>query len=179
MRVLVTGGAGFIGSAVCRHLVGERGDEVLNFDKLTYAGNPASLAEIAASPRYRFRQGDVADLPAIRAAFEDFAPEAVIHLAAETHVDRSIDSARPFVDANVLGVFGLLEAARDYLRRARRRWRRGSGCCTFPPTRCSARWAPRAPSTRPRPIARPRPTRPPRRRATTWRGPGRPPTGCR
>jgi len=118
MRVLVTGGAGFIGSAVCRHLVGERGDTVLNFDKLTYAANPASLAEIAGTPRYRFRQGDVADLPAIRAAFEDFAPEAVIHLAAETHVDRSIDSARPFIDANVLGVFGLLEAARDYVKRA-------------------------------------------------------------
>jgi dTDP-glucose 4,6-dehydratase len=118
MRVLVTGGAGFIGSAVCRHLVGERGDDVLNVDKLTYAANPASLTEIAASPHYRFRQGDVADQPAMRAAFEDFAPEAVIHLAAETHVDRSIDSARPFVDANILGVFGLLEAARDYLKRA-------------------------------------------------------------
>jgi dTDP-glucose 4,6-dehydratase len=118
MRVLVTGGAGFIGSAVCRHLVGERGDAVLNFDKLTYAANLASLSEIADSPRYRFRRGDVADLPGISAAFEDFAPEAVIHLAAETHVDRSIDDPRPFVDTNVLGVFGVLEAARGYLKRA-------------------------------------------------------------
>jgi dTDP-glucose 4,6-dehydratase len=118
MRVLVTGGAGFIGSAVCRCLVGARGQAVLNFDKLTYAANPASLAEIAGSPRYAFRHGDVADAAAIGAAFADFQPEAVIHLAAETHVDRSIDSARPFVDANVLGVFQLLEAARAYLARA-------------------------------------------------------------
>jgi dTDP-glucose 4,6-dehydratase len=118
MRILVTGGAGFIGSAVCRHLVGERGDEVLNLDKLTYAANLASLAEIEAAPNYRFRQADVADAAALRAAFGDFAPQAVMHLAAETHVDRSIDSARPFIDANVLGVFSLLEEVRGYLKRA-------------------------------------------------------------
>jgi dTDP-glucose 4,6-dehydratase len=118
MRVLVTGGAGFIGQAVCRHLVAERGDDVLNFDKLTYAANPASLADLAGAPRYAFRQGDVADAAAIGDAFEAFRPEAVIHLAAETHVDRSIDSARPFVDANVLGVFTLLETVRAYLKRA-------------------------------------------------------------
>jgi dTDP-glucose 4,6-dehydratase len=117
MRILVTGGAGFIGSAVCRHLVGQD-DEVLNFDKLTYAANLASLADIEASPRYRFRRGDVADAAAVRAALADFEPEAVIHLAAETHVDRSIDSARPFLETNVMGVFTLLEAVRDYLRGA-------------------------------------------------------------
>ncbi|MFI4933467.1 MAG: dTDP-glucose 4,6-dehydratase [Caulobacterales bacterium] len=116
MRVLVTGGAGFIGSAVCRHLVGERGDEALNFDKLTYAANLASLAPIDASPRYRFVQGDICDPMALRAAFDGFRPDAVIHLAAETHVDRSIDGARPFIDANVTGVFTLLEAVRAYLR---------------------------------------------------------------
>jgi dTDP-glucose 4,6-dehydratase len=108
MRILVTGGAGFIGSAVCRHLVGERGETVLNFDKLTYAANLASLAQIDASPHYRF----------VAAVLADFQPQALMHLAAETHVDRSIDSARPFIDANVLGVFTLLEAVRDYLRRA-------------------------------------------------------------
>jgi dTDP-glucose 4,6-dehydratase len=118
MRMLVTGGAGFIGSALCRHLVGERGDEVLNFDKLTYAANLASLAEIDASPRYRFQRGDVGDAAAIGAALEGFRPDAVMHLAAETHVDRSIDSARPFIDTNVTGVFTLLEAIRDYLRGA-------------------------------------------------------------
>ncbi len=118
MRILVTGGAGFIGSALCRHLVAERGDQVLNFDKLTYAANLASLGEVDASPNYRFVQGDVADPAAVADAMTSFRPEAVMHLAAETHVDRSIDSARPFIDANVLGVFTLLEAIRDYLRRA-------------------------------------------------------------
>jgi dTDP-glucose 4,6-dehydratase len=115
MRIMVTGGAGFIGSAVCRHLVAERGDAVLNFDKLTYAANLASLAPIAASPLYRFQQGDVTDATALAAAFEAFEPQAVIHMAAETHVDRSIDSARPFIEANILGVFTLLETARAYL----------------------------------------------------------------
>ena len=115
MRVLVTGGAGFIGSAVCRLLVSERNDQVLNFDKLTYAANLASLAPIEASSGYRFVQGDIVDSDALRAAFNAFQPEAVIHLAAETHVDRSIDSARPFIDTNVVGVMVLLEAARDYL----------------------------------------------------------------
>ena len=118
MRILVTGGAGFIGSALCRHLIGERGDTVLNFDKLTYAANLASLAEIEASPNYRFVRGDVADAAAVTEAMDAFQPDAVMHLAAETHVDRSIDSARPFIDTNVIGVLTLLEAARDYLRRA-------------------------------------------------------------
>src|SRR5579864_5192624 len=118
MRVLVTGGAGFIGSAVCRHLVGERGDEVLNLDKLTYAACLGSLAPVDSSPRYRLVQGDVADADLLARVFGEFAPEAIVHLAAETHVDRSIDSARPFVETNVLGVLTLLEATRDYLRRA-------------------------------------------------------------
>jgi dTDP-glucose 4,6-dehydratase len=118
MRILVTGGAGFIGSAVCRHLVGSEGAEVLNLDKLTYAANLASLAEVDAAPGYRFVQGDVADAAQLAAVFAEFAPEAVIHLAAETHVDRSIDSAAPFIETNVVGVFTLLEAARAYLKTA-------------------------------------------------------------
>ena len=116
MKIIVTGGAGFIGSAVCRYLVGERGDTVLNYDKLTYASNLASLAPIAASPRYAFVQGDVADANALADAFESFQPDAVIHMAAETHVDRSIDSPRPFIDSNILGVYNLLETVRSYLR---------------------------------------------------------------
>ena len=115
MRILVTGGAGFIGSAVCRRLVGERGETVLNFDKLTYAANLASLAPVEASPNYRFQKGDVADAGQLTAAFEAFEPEAVLHMAAETHVDRSIDSARPFIDTNILGMFTLLETVRAYL----------------------------------------------------------------
>jgi dTDP-glucose 4,6-dehydratase len=115
MRILVTGGAGFIGSAVCRRLVGERGESVLNFDKLTYAANLASLAPVEASPNYRFQKGDVADAAALTAAFEAFEPDAVLHMAAETHVDRSIDSARPFIDTNILGMFTLLETVRAYL----------------------------------------------------------------
>lgn len=115
MRILVTGGAGFIGSAVCRRLVGERGETVLNFDKLTYAANLASLAPVEASNHYSFQKGDVADAAALTAAFEAFEPEAVLHMAAETHVDRSIDSARPFIDTNILGMFTLLETVRVYL----------------------------------------------------------------
>jgi len=114
MRILVTGGAGFIGSAVCRHLVG-RGDAVLNFDKLTYAANLASLTSIDGAPNYRFLRGDVADPAAVRAALATFRPEALMHLAAETHVDRSIDSGAPFLETNVTGVFVLLEALREYL----------------------------------------------------------------
>src|SRR5215469_6834482 len=118
MRILVTGGAGFIGSAVCRHLIADRGDEVLNLDKLTYAACLASLAEVETSPGYRLVQGDVADADLLARLFREFAPEAVIHAAAETHVDRSIDSSRPFIETNIGGVFTLLEATRDYLRRA-------------------------------------------------------------
>ena len=95
MRVLVTGGAGFIGSAVCRHLVGDLGAEVLNVDKLTYAANPRSLDPIAHDERYRFLRADICDRTAMEAAFDGFHPDAVLHLAAESHVDRSIDGPPP------------------------------------------------------------------------------------
>jgi dTDP-glucose 4,6-dehydratase len=113
MRILVTGGAGFIGSAVCRHLVGE-GVSVLNIDKLTYAGNPESLREIEKSAHYDFLKADICDRAAMDAAFASFRPDGVMHLAAESHVDRSITGAGDFIATNVVGSFTLLEAARAY-----------------------------------------------------------------
>jgi dTDP-glucose 4,6-dehydratase len=116
LRVLVTGGAGFIGSAVCRRLIQQSDAQVLNFDKLTYAASLASLAEIDQSSRYRLVQGDVADEAAVAAAFAAFRPTAVMHLAAESHVDRSIATAEPFVRTNVVGTFTLLQATLEYWR---------------------------------------------------------------
>lgn len=113
-RYLVTGGAGFIGSAVCRHLVEDLGATVTIVDKLTYAGNLQSLRSIAGSPRYRFLRADICDAEAMEAAFEAAKPDAVIHLAAESHVDRSITGSRAFVQTNVLGTFEILEASRRY-----------------------------------------------------------------
>lgn len=121
MRVLVTGGAGFIGSAVCRHFVSELQYDVVVVDKLTYAGNLASLAPVADSPRYAFEQKDICDREAVDAIFDKYEPDAVLHLAAESHVDRSISGADVFVQTNVLGTFNLLEASRRFLARPSRR----------------------------------------------------------
>ena len=112
MRVIVTGGAGFIGSALVRHLVLDLGHEVLVIDKLTYAGDRRTLAGCEGRPNYAFLQADICDAERMRSALADYAPDAVMHLAAESHVDRSIASAAPFIQTNVMGTFSLLEAAR-------------------------------------------------------------------
>jgi dTDP-glucose 4,6-dehydratase len=116
MKILVTGGAGFIGSAVCRLFVGEFDSTVLNLDKLTYAANPQSLKPVAGNPRYRFHRADILDRPVVAALLRDFAPDAILHLAAESHVDRSIDGPGEFVRTNIEGTYALLEAALDYWR---------------------------------------------------------------
>ncbi len=115
MKLFVTGGAGFIGSAVCRHLVSDLGHEVVVIDKLTYAANLASLASISTSNLYSLEQVDICDAARIGQLFETHRPDGVIHLAAESHVDRSITGSRVFVDTNVIGTFTLLEASRAYL----------------------------------------------------------------
>jgi dTDP-glucose 4,6-dehydratase len=113
-RILVTGGAGFIGSAVCRHLIQHTDCEVFNLDKLTYAGNLESLRAISNSPRYHFVQADVADRAAVAASIADFQPDGVMHLAAESHVDRSITGSGAFIETNIIGTYALLEACRAY-----------------------------------------------------------------
>lgn len=112
--LLITGGAGFIGSTAVRAALARDDWRVVNIDKLTYSGNRDSLAEVEEHPRYSFIHADIADAAAMRAAFEVFEPDAVMHLAAESHVDRSIDSPAPFLDTNIHGTFVLLEEARRY-----------------------------------------------------------------
>jgi len=114
MRALVTGGAGFIGSAVCRLLAGEANWTVLNLDKLTYAANLSSLTEIDALPNYSFVQGDICDRALLGRVLEEFQPDALMHLAAESHVDRSITGSAAFVETNIVGTHALLEAALAY-----------------------------------------------------------------
>jgi dTDP-glucose 4,6-dehydratase len=112
--VIVTGGAGFIGSALCRHLIGGDIARVVNIDKLTYAANLSSLDPVAGSPGYRFIQADICDAPEMHRIFREVQPDGILHLAAESHVDRSIDGAAAFIETNLVGTFNLLEAARAY-----------------------------------------------------------------
>lgn len=113
-NILVTGGAGFIGSAVIRYLINETNNNVLNIDKLTYAGNLESLASVNDNPRYQFLHADICDKVAMTKAFDDFEPDIVMHLAAESHVDRSIDGPMDFIQTNIIGTYNLLEVARNY-----------------------------------------------------------------
>ncbi|KAI0680142.1 MULTISPECIES: dTDP-glucose 4,6-dehydratase [Acinetobacter calcoaceticus/baumannii complex] len=114
MKILITGGAGFIGSAVVRHIIQNTENEVLNVDKLTYAGNLESLISVADNPRYQFSQTDICDRAALDKLFETFQPDAVMHLAAESHVDRSITGPYAFIETNVIGTYQMLEASRAY-----------------------------------------------------------------
>jgi dTDP-glucose 4,6-dehydratase len=116
--VIVTGGAGFIGSAVIRRLIRDSSWRVVNVDKLTYAGNLESLAEVDGHERYQFERIDIADAMRLRAVFEAHRPDAVLHLAAESHVDRSIDGPAPFIETNIVGTFNLLEESLRYARAA-------------------------------------------------------------
>jgi dTDP-glucose 4,6-dehydratase len=116
MRIIVTGGAGFIGSAFVRQAVRELGDEVVNLDKLTYAASSEALEEIGLDPRYRLVRADICDRAAVAEAFAAFAPDAVVHLAAESHVDRSIDGPGAFVTTNVVGTYVMLDATLAYWR---------------------------------------------------------------
>ncbi|MDM8561422.1 dTDP-glucose 4,6-dehydratase [Thiotrichales bacterium HSG14] len=114
LKLIVTGGAGFIGSAVIRYLINETNTTVINIDKLTYAGNLDSLAPVSNSSRYHFTQTDICDTKALQKVFTQFQPDAVMHLAAESHVDRSIDGPAEFINTNIVGTYTLLETAKNY-----------------------------------------------------------------
>ena len=113
-NIIVTGGAGFIGSAVIRYLLNETDHHVLNIDKLTYAGNLKTLDSVKDNPRYKFLQADICDRSAMKKATDAFNPHGFMHLAAESHVDRSIDGSDVFIQTNILGTYKLLEVAREY-----------------------------------------------------------------
>jgi dTDP-glucose 4,6-dehydratase len=116
MRIIVTGGAGFIGSALCRYLISETDDDVLNIDSLTYAASLRTIEPLFSSPRYHFIKADICDQTAIEVAFDKFQPDVVIHLAAESHVDRSITGAEAFIQSNIIGTYTLIKSAQSYLR---------------------------------------------------------------
>ena len=172
MTIVVTGGAGFIGSAVIRQYMQQTNHTVVNVDKLTYAGTSESLKSVAGNPRYRFEQLDVCDPAGLRRLFAAYRPDAVMHLAAESHVDRSIDGPAAFIETNIVGTSVLLEAAREYwngLDAADKQRFRFHHVSTDEVSAPSAR---RACSPRKRPIAPTPPTPRARRPRIIWCAPG-------
>jgi len=129
MKLLVTGGTGFIGSAVIWHIINNTADEVVNLDKLTYAGNLESLAEVSESDRYSFEQVDICNRNEVDRVLTQHQPDAIMHLAAESHIDRSIGDPEEFIETNIVGTYTLLEAARHYwqtLKTERKAKRKGN-----------------------------------------------------
>lgn len=177
--ILVTGGAGFIGSAVAREIITATTDNVVVVDKLTYAGNLMSLAPVAGDPRFAFEQVDICDRAELDRVFHHYQPDIVMHLAAESHVDRSIDGPASFIETNIVGTYTLLEAARAYwntLGNEKKRSfastisqrMRSMAICTI-----AARFLPKPRLMRPAVPIRPR-----KPAAIIWYGPGSAPTDC-
>ena len=178
--VLVTGGAGFIGSNFVLDWIATTGESVVNLDALTYAGNRENLASLDGDPRHRFVQGDILDRPLLDALFARYRPRAVIHFAAESHVDRSIHGPAAFVKTNVEGTFTLLEAARQHWAELAEAERSAFRFLHVSTDEVYGSLLPEAPAfTESHPHAPNSPTRRARRRATTWCGPGTTPTACR
>ncbi len=175
MKLLVTGGAGFIGSAVVRLAV-SRGHEVVNLDAMTYAANEANVAPVAQSNLYSFEKADIRDRAALDRIFATHAPDAVMHLAAESHVDRSIDGPADFIETNITGTFNLLEAARAHWTRAGKpagfRFHHISTDEVFGSLGAEGQFTEDTPYDPRSPIPRRRPRR------TTWSAPGMKPMAC-
>ena len=179
--ILVTGGAGFIGSNFILNWIGAAGSPVVNLDLLTYAGNPANLASLEGDPRYLLVRGDICDAELVGSLLREHQPRAIVHFAAESHVDRSIASPGAFIRTNVQGTFVLLEQAKAYWSELERsRSKQHFVFCTSPPTRFTARSGRTIrPSPRPRPTRPTAPMRLRRRLRTTWCGPTTTPGACR
>jgi dTDP-glucose 4,6-dehydratase len=179
MRVIVTGGAGFIGSALVRFLVLERGYDVLTIDALTYAGCEASLRAVAGKPNHRFLRADIRDGSAMAQAIATFRPDRIMHLAAESHVDRSITGAADFIQTNVVGTFVLLEAARAYWQDLDAAAKAAFRFLHVSTDEVYGSLGKPACLPRPRPTIRPRPIRRRRRRPITSPRPGSARMACR
>lgn len=179
LKIVVTGGAGFIGSAVIRQYINDTDHEVINLDALTYAGNLESLKNVDSSPRYHFEQADIRDIAAIQAVFDKYQPDAIMHLAAESHVDRSIDGPADFILTNIVGTYNLLDVAKRYWsslqgeKKAAFRFHHVSTDEVYGDLEATGFFTEETPTTpvRRTPLVRPHPT--------TWYVPGIAPTACR